>query len=299
MAKAAKPNQAGYPPSSRGRALELSQPSRLPHLAWTAAPARSARTPTATISSGPLASPQEPASGPSGKPSKNNSTTTKADTMTPHSWRRCSSLVLTGRAAPPVGSGSLHRPPIKSSQRAAARSRVSQPHEPSSTRRRKAARDLRRLSDASAARSGSHAKRANATIRVTYSGPTDLPLPSLGVIPRRISARRDLLQTSINRRFGASNESGSVGNCLSATPNSRANPSRSARSQLSTARTGTRRATRRASGCRPRRFGTSSAGQGASWSRSRRINQFTCSPERLNSGIRGSRFGAPGPVTTA
>ena len=142
-------------------------------------------------------------------------------------------------------------------------------------------------------------KRANSTMRVTYSGPTDLPLPCLGVIPLRTSARRDLLQISINRRFGSTSESGCLGTCLSPTPNCREKPSRSAKSQLSTARTGTRRAMRRAIGCPPRRFRTNSAGQEASWSRSRSISQFTCSPERLNSGIRASRFGAPGPVTTA
>lgn len=198
---------------------------------------------------------------------------------------------MTRLAADAARHSDRHLPPI--------RNVVTQPQEPSSTRRRNAASDLPRLSDTSAARSGSQADRAKATMRATYSGPTDLPLPSLGVIPLRTSARRDLLQMSINRRFGSSSESGSRGNWPSATLNSRAKFSRSASSQLSTVRTGTRRATHRAKGCPPRRCGTNSAGQEASWSRSRRINQFRWAPVPLNSGIRGSRFGAPGPVTTA
>ena len=98
--------------------------------------------------------------------------------------------------------------------------RTTQSQKPSSTRRRRAASDRLRLPDASAARSGTHANRANATIRAAYSGPTRLPLPSLGTMPVLTSRRRECLHTSINRRFGSSSAPGSGGKCVRATANS-------------------------------------------------------------------------------
>ena len=93
--------------------------------------------------------------------------------------------------------------------------------------------------------------------------------------------------------LGLFRSSGLAGTCFRPTENSEANPSISASSQLSEARTTMRRLSRDAMACPATRSWTSAGGQRASWSRSRRISQFVPAANRLTPGIRGSSFVLP------
>ena len=130
-----------------------------------------------------------------------------------------------------------------------------------------------RLGDRREARSGSQAARAKTDKRVAYSGPTFRPLPARGAIAWRIAGRRERRQIPTRCRLGSSSSSGRSGSRFRSTENSRAKPSVSASTQLSTARTGTRRLIR-GDGFPPPSLRINSGGHEASWSRSRRMSQF-------------------------
>ena len=80
---------------------------------------------------------------------------------------------------------------------------------PFATRARRPARARSRLGERSAARSTSHVPRANAAIRLAYSGPTLRPLPGRATMALRIVLRVEWRHTSIRCCLGSSKSSNS------------------------------------------------------------------------------------------
>lgn len=153
-----------------------------------------------------------------------------------------------------------------------------------------------RLGERSAARSGLHDSRANAEIRLTYSGPTARPLPARGGIVFRTADLREPRHKFTRKRFAFSSSSGLSGSRFRWTENDSEKPVLSASNQLSMDRTGTRKPIRDGTPCAKRR--RTRSGAQPSRSRSRSISQLIRAADRISPGSRWSSFGAP-PATIA